>query len=44
MTQRGAPARLALRSVAALAIAVAGALLPASRSARARPAAALCAG
>jgi len=35
------PGRLALLSLAALAIAVAGALLPASWAARARPAAAL---
>jgi hypothetical protein len=41
MTQHGVPARLALLSVTALAIAVAGALLLASEGARARPAAAL---
>jgi hypothetical protein len=41
MTQRSVPARPALLSVTALAIAVAGALLPASGGARARPAAAL---
>jgi hypothetical protein len=41
MIQHGVPARLALLSVGALAIAVAGALRPASWAARARPAAAL---
>jgi putative ABC transport system permease protein len=41
ITQVFGPARLALLSLAALAIAVAGALLPASWAARARPAAAL---
>src|SRR6202046_38095 len=40
-TQVFGPARLALLSLAALAIAVAGALLPAAWAARARPAAAL---
>jgi len=41
MTQHGVPGRLALLSVAVLAIAVAGVLRPASWAARARPAAAL---
>jgi putative ABC transport system permease protein len=40
-TQVFGPARLALLSLAALAIAVAGALLPAAWAARARPATAL---
>ena len=44
MTRHGVPARLALLSVAALAIAVAGGAAPGQRGARARPAAALCAG
>jgi putative ABC transport system permease protein len=41
LTQVFPPSRLALLSLAALAIAVAGALLPATWAARARPAAAL---